>query len=520
MKGADKSEEVLKEFIAKKPDLYALKKSLANVYLQLDKKVEAKEILNSVITQNDKSPESLSARVDLSKIYLIEKDTNKANALLEEIYKIEPSNADARILSARMKISDNKIKEAIADLRTALKSDARSLEAFKLLAFAQERDGTPDLALDSYFRALDIGSDDIASLFGAARLSIKNQQKDTGRKLLERILTLDTSNPEAILMLANLMMADKDWSGAEKLCRTLIDSDSVAKKATGFNALGGVFSAQTQWKSAKQNYEQALQLSPKSYDPIAGIVNAMLAENKVNDAIQFLEGHLKTYPDFSRAKRLLANLYIKENKTQMAIDIYESLITATPEDESLYESLAAIYFEKKDLNKSEAIYKRGLAHVPESVSLRAYLGNLYAFDKKYDAAKEQYEMAHGKMPNSDMIKNNLAILLINHLPSEGNTRKALDLVSGFSTSKEPNYLDTLGWVQFHAGNTPQAISFLQQAISLKQSPEFRYHLGMAYKKNGQIAEAKKELTLATKDISNVTNEIEWVTSAQKELASF
>jgi tetratricopeptide (TPR) repeat protein len=519
MKGTEESEKVLKEFISKKPDLYILKRSLANLYLQIDKKSEAKDIFSSVISKNSTSSDALSARVDLAKIYLVERDTAKASSLLDEIYTVEPSNADARILSARIKMSENKIKDAIADLRTALKSDARSLEAFKLLAFAQEKDGTPDLALDSYFRALDIGSDDLTSLFGAARLSIKNQQKDTGKKLLDRILVLDPSNPEATLMLTNLMIANKDWTGAEKLCQSLIDTDSVAKKATGFNALGGVYSAQSQWKFAKQNYEQSLLLSPKSYDPLAGIVNAMLAENKTTDAIHFIETHLKTYPDLNRVKRLLANLYVKENKTQAAIDIYESLILATPEDESLYESLAAIYFEKKDRGQSEAVYMRGLARNPDSVSIRAYLGNLYTFEKKYEAAKEQYEIAHSKMPNSDMIKNNLAILLINNLPSEGNTRKALELVSGFSSSKEPNYLDTLGWVQLHAGNTPQAISFLQQAVGMKQSPEFRYHLGVAYKKNGQLAEAKKELTLATKEVSEASKESEWIITAQKELAT-
>ena len=512
MKGPDKSEAVLKEFIAKKPDLHALKRSLANLYLQLDRKPEAKALLSSVIAANTRSPESLSARIDLARIYLVDKDAAKATSLLDEIFVIEASNADARILSARMKLADNKVKDAIADLRTALKSDARSLEAFKLLAFAQERDGTPDLALDSYFRALDIGSDDLASLLGAARLSLKNQQKDTGKKLLERVLTLEPTNPEATLMLTNLMLSSKEWAAAEKLCQSLINSDSVAKKATGFNALGGVYSAQSQWKNARQSFEQSLALSPMSYEPLAGIVNAMLAENKASEAMAFLESHVKIHQEFYRAKRLLANLYVKEKKSKAAIDIYEALILVAPEDESLYESLAAIYFELKDKDKSEAIYLRGLARNPNSVSIRAFLGNLYTFDKKYVAAKEQYEIAHSKAPDSNMIKNNLAILLINHLESPENTRKAVDLVSSFSSSKDPNYLDTLGWVQFQAGNTPQAISFLQQAVGIKPAPEFRYHLGVAYKKSGQLIEAKKELELAINDANGGGD---WLEDAKK-----
>ncbi len=516
MKDQDKAEEALKEFIAKKPELYVLKKTLVSQYLQSNKKEEAKAILNSVINADNKSPEALSAKVDLARIYLIDQDKVKANQLLDEIFLVEQSNADARILSARIKISDNKIKDAIADLRTALKSDAQSLDAFKLLAFAQERDGTPDLALDSYFRALDISGNDVASLLGAARLSIKNQKADTGKKLLERVLTLDAVNPEATLTLINLMTADKDWEGAEKYCRTLIDSNSVVKKATGYNALGGVYSAQKKWGIAKQSFEQALSLSAKSYEPLAGIVNALLADNKTAEATLFVESHLKKSPDFPAAKRLLAKLYLSDKKFQASIDIYESLIVAMPEEESLYESLAAVYFVQKDIKKAEATYLRGLARIPNSISLRAFLGNLYVSDKKYEAAKEQYEIANNKMPNSDMIKNNLAILLVNHLSSEANISKAVELVSGFTSSKEPNYLDTLGWVQFHAGNMPQAISFLQQAIGLKPSPEFHYHLGMAYQKNSQPAEAKRELLLAIKDGNDKSD---WLESAKKSLSA-
>ena len=516
VKGPDKAEEALKEFIALKPDFYALKKMLASLYLQLNKKEEAKSLLNTVIAADGKSPDALSAKVDLVRIYLIDQDMVKANQLLDEIFLVEQSNADARILSARIKMSENKTKDAIADLRTALKSDARSLEAYKLLAVAQERDGTPELALDSYFRALDISSNDVTSLLAAARLSIKGQKADTGKKLLEHVLTLDAVNAEATLTLINLSISAKDWDGAEKYCRTLIDSNSVVKKATGYNALGGVYSAQAKWGLAKQNFEQALSLSATSYEPLAGIVNALLADNKISDAIRFIEVHLKKYPEFPAAKRLLAKLYLTDKKYQASIDIYESLIAAVPEDESLYESLAAVYFVQKDTNKAEATYLRGLVRAPNSVSLRAFLGNLYVLDEKYEAAKDQYEIAHKKMPNSDMIKNNLAILLVNHLKSETNISKAVELVSGFTSSKDPNYLDTLGWVQLHAGNTPQAISFLQQAVGLKPLPEFRYHLGMAYQKNGQLAEAKRELLLATKDDSGSGN---WLESARKALSS-
>lgn len=515
MRSPEKSEAMLKEFIVKKPDLYILKQTLAGQYYQENRKAEAIKLLNSVVASNGANPDSLRARVDLARFYLLDKDMTKAIALLDEVFAIEPSNAEARILSARIKISDNKIKDAIADLRTVIKSDGKSLEAYKLLAYAQERDGSAELALDSYFHALDIDSQDIPSLFGAARLNIQKKQNETGKKLLTRILGINPGNLEASVLLTNLLIGNKDWQEAEKLSQALIDSTLPANKATGFDLLGGVYSAQGKWSLAKQNYEKSLALSPTSYGPLAGLVNALLAESKTTEAVALLEGHINSYPDFNRAKNLLAHLYVKEKKIKPAVAIYESLLQQEPNNESLYQSLAAVYFEQKNVKKAEDIYLTGLTVNPESASLRAYLGNLYAFDKQYAKAKEQYEIANSKMPDSDMVKNNLAILLVNYLPSEKNTRRALDLTLGFSNSKEASYLDTLGWVHYQAGNTPQAISFLQQSVGIKQSPETRYHLGMAYQKNGQLEDAKKELTHA---IHEMKGEAEWLESAQKALA--
>jgi tetratricopeptide (TPR) repeat protein len=512
----DQAEIVIKEFMKKQPKSYELKIILANFYIDSGKNTEARSILHSVIDADPRGSQALNARVDLAKLDVKEHDLQHANLLLDEVFAIESANTAGRILSARIKIAENKMTDAITDLRTALKNDARSLEAYKLLAFAQEKDGTHDLALDSYFRALDIDHDDIASLLGAARLSIQNKQNDAAKKLLERALSLDSTQLEAILQLNQLLIADQQWVQAERLSQSLIDSDSVVKKATGYNALGTVLTAQKKWASAKEKYQQALVLSPQSYEPLAGIINSQLADNKRQDAIDFVKNHVQKFPSFSKANQLLASLYLQDKKPELAIEIYQSLILSESNNENLYAALASIYLQQRNFEKSEAIYQQGLNSIPDSVSLRIYLANLYAINKQYELSKNQYEIASRKKPDSQLIKNNLAILLVNNLPSEANTRQALELVADFSTSNDANYLDTLGWVQLHAGNTPQAISYLQRAVILKPSAELHYHLGMAYKKNGQIQEAKKALMLATQDTSG---DVEWLETAKKEVAS-
>ncbi len=497
--GAEKAEVVLKELMAQQPKSLLLKSLLASFYMESGKNADAKTILNAIIQDHPRDAQALTARVDLAKIFLQEKDAQKAGTLLDEVFAIEPENTLGLILHARVNLANNKNKDAISDLRRALKNDPKSLEALRLLAIAQEKEGTPALALDTYLRALDIDANDQALLLGAARLSIANKEDEMGQKLLDSVLAQDPTQPEASLMMTSLLIAKQDWEKAERLCRALIASESVVKQAQGYYALGGVFSAQKNWVLANENYQQAFTLSPQSYEPLVGIINSLLAQNKIQQAIDFVKDYLKKQPNYPQATQLLANLYIEDKKPELAIEIYQSLITAAPSNESLYIALAAIYWQQQDLKKAEAIYLQCLDKNPDVVITRLHLANLYAMGKQYALAKEQYEMAYTKKPESQLIKNNLAILLVNNFPSEANTRKAVELVADFSTSIDANYLDTFGWVQLQAGNIPQAITFLQRAASIKSSPELQYHLGMAYKKNGQLVEAKKALLLATQD---------------------
>lgn len=43
------------------------------------------------------------------------------------------------------------------------------------------------------------------------------------------------------------------------------------------------------------------------------------------------------------------------------------------------------------------------------------------------------------------------------------------------------------------------LSYLETAIELEKNPKYRYHLGMAYHKDGQAEKAKEELMLATEE---------------------
>lgn len=496
-KGAEEAEQLIKNFIGDKADTYDLHQLLAKFYIASNRVEDAKKVYSDIMANNLDSIDSLRARNALIEIHLLENNRPLAEKLLNEIFDIEPTNTNALISRARLLLADGDTKSAIADLRAALKNDSESITALKLLALSQEREDLHRLALDNYRRVLSLESDDIHSLVAAGRLSLKDGRQDQAKVFLERALRLDPVNLQAASFLIGILANEQLWNQAHKLLEPMLSSDQHRASALLLNAR--LHRLNNQWAEAKKDYEEALKLSPRAFEAIAGFVDTFLTDNDYTGAKEFLSTHLEKYPDLTTAQDILATVYLKNDESNKALDIYENLLKETPNQEVLYQKIAQIHIQNKEYDKAKKVYQRGIKHNSNFNNLKIFLANQYALFGETELSKQLYEEVLKINPNLDLVKNNLAMLLVNKFPTESNFARALDLASGITDQKNPNYISTLGWVHYHLGNLPQSISYLEAANRQNKMPEYHYHLGMAYYKNQQIEKAKDQLTLATQD---------------------
>ena len=102
-------------------------------------------------------------------------------------------------------------------------------------------------------------------------------------------------------------------------------------------------------------------------------------------------------------------------------------------------------------------------------------------------------------PKVAVVKNNLAMLLLNGKPDQATLDRVLELTKGFAISKNPIYIDTLGWVRYMRGEFAEAVTMLERADRSKlKLPDISYHLGMAYYKSARKKEAMEQLEEALK----------------------
>jgi tetratricopeptide (TPR) repeat protein len=124
------------------------------------------------------------------------------------------------------------------------------------------------------------------------------------------------------------------------------------------------------------------------------------------------------------------------------------------------------------------------------------LGIIYDTQKKYDQAKEYYQKALKINPKFVPAANNLAYL---YAEKGENVDEALSLAQSAKEQfpDDPHISDTLGWVYYKKNVFSRAIVYLKEANDkIQNNPMTRYHLGMAYYKNGEKENAKRELKKA------------------------
>ena len=159
--------------------------------------------------------------------------------------------------------------------------------------------------------------------------------------------------------------------------------------------------------------------------------------------------------------------------------------------------LGRMYYQQGRLDLARTELERFVNTAPASVPGNTMLGTILDLQGKKQEAKKRYETALQVDPRAAVAANNLAWIDAN---SDGaNLDLALQLAQT-AKAQLPNQHevdDTLGWIYYKKGMASRAVEALENStLKAPSNPEYAYHLGLAYQKNGDSAKAKAEFERA------------------------
>jgi tetratricopeptide (TPR) repeat protein len=263
---------------------------------------------------------------------------------------------------------------------------------------------------------------------------------------------------------------------------------------------------------------------PESHNVDMTISRILLDQEKYDEAIMILEDVLKTNPELTVVRYILAMAYHRNNDNPKAEQQLENI----PEESSLYED--SIFIRIRILNEEDnhtgaiALLEQQIGNATtRKPSFYILLASLYREDEAIEQGKEIYEQAlrlypadvdvlynYGifleKIGKSDdvMAKMQAVIVLdpdngaaLNYVgytwaDNDQNLDMALEYIKkAVELMPDDGYIrDSLGWVYFKMGDANQAIIELEKASEMvAEDPVIKEHLGDVYLQTNQPEKA-------------------------------
>ncbi|MBK6584068.1 MAG: tetratricopeptide repeat protein [Gammaproteobacteria bacterium] len=490
------AETTLKSFVEQQPKLYELRFALGKLYTAMVRVADARAVYQEIVKLDGNGADALLARNKLVELALAEQDRVTADALLAEIFTIEPENSEALITRARIALLARDVKTATGDLRTVLRNAPDNVIALRLLAGAHESEGALDLALDNYRQILGVTPSDQEAAFNVARLALAQGDTAVAQQTLESLTEAKPDYVDAQRLLIATLGNQEQWDAALARTDALIANPDT--RAMGLYLRGRIEFDRKQYAESAQSMEQALEIQPAIVEALGFVVNARRQLGEPEQALAYVQAHVAAHPDHAHAFDLLGALQQQAGDVAGAQTSWRHAIELAPALLGPYSRLATLLAARGDWDGATAVMQGAIDSNPRSADLQVALGEILLERQQVDQAMAAYEAALKLQPNMPVAANNLAAIIADSRTDEASLRRALALAQPLEELQQPAFLDTpLGWVNYRLGNTARTVSLLNSAIGLGgDAPVYHYHLGMAYHSQNQLDLAREHLSLA------------------------
>ncbi len=231
---------------------------------------------------------------------------------------------------------------------------------------------------------------------------------------------------------------------------------------------------------------------PRGYLGMAGVYQRT---DRQKEAEEVLQRAVAAFPKNPEVRLRLGMHLGLVGRYREAITVLGEARTLAPAEPRILKALALGYFREKEWPQAIETTRKLLELAPGSVGDHFFLGTVLEAAGKDAEARGAYERLLAIKPDDVATLNNLAMVLarLKELPRalEIATRAA-ELAPG-----EAVVWDTKGWIQYQAGQLPQARASLEKAVvQPRAKPAHRYHYAVVLERSGERGKAVEQLNLA------------------------
>ena len=415
---------------------------------------KAREAYEKALSQQ---PQFITAALNLARMELWAGEMGSALARYESILKQRHDHPKALIGMAAIVAARGDIERGVSLLERARKSDPLALQ--------------PHLVLAEYFLGLEM-------YWEALRIA-------------EDAHELAPDNPRAQLNLGRSQLGVGHVSDALETLSSIIKRYPQAAIAHYYLALAQARAGDT--ASPRSSLQTALELKEDGLAAQLALGRLELGAGNLEAAARSAASLQRSHPKSPAGFVLHGEILMAGGKPAEAVASYEAAFERLPSSTLLAQVYAA-YAADGRYAEADAALVEWLSKNPADIPVRLVLANSHLLQGNLKKAMADYERILKQGPDTVVALNSLAWLY-----HQGGDERAIRLAARAHEvdPKNPDVLDTYGWLLVQTGDPAEGVGMLQRAVDAAPSrASIRYHLGAGLVRWGDIPRARKELITA------------------------
>jgi cellulose synthase operon protein C len=437
----------------------------------------------------------VTAQGKLAEMYLNKGNTAAAEPLIAEILQKDRRNSVALRLRAAIAIGKGQFDNAIADLREALNDQPKSPDLLILMATAYERSGKNELADRQYADALKVSGQN--TNVAVRYVAFLQRRGDVARAedILNQVLAQNPRDQQLLTALAQIRLARQNWTGVLAVADTM--SKIGQNRALTDQIMASALAGQNRIDESVIALEDAHAAAPDAVQPVASLVSTYLRTGKADKAEALLQQMLKKFPDNAELLVWRGQTKLAQNKPDDASQDFKTAMANQPKDPTGYTALSELYTRQKNYDGAVQVIQAGLKAQPDNLNFRLTSAGLEILKGDQSAAMSQYEALLKDQPNSVLVINNLASLILDNRTDKESLDRGIALADKLKGASLPQFQDTYAWAQFKKGDYKTAVNTLEPLeAKMPDSAVVHYHLGMSYAAIGEADKAADQFKTA------------------------
>ncbi|MBT7630540.1 MAG: tetratricopeptide repeat protein, partial [Desulfobacula sp.] len=410
----DQSLEIVEKGIERSRENYGYFALLSEIYLKKSKVKKAENVLWEFLSEKEglALPDIIKAKVSLSKLFLLQKRSDEAEDLIDQVLEDDPKNIDAHYLKGRMYLVSGDGTQAVSKFRTVTQEHPEHLEGYIGLANAHVLNKDYDLALDVLKNALEKAPNSAKILKGMVRVNVLKKDVTAAEENLKQIVSLDPYNIGSIAGLGDFYLSMNRYEEAMNQYQLIKKSKKGA--ALGYLKTAQAFTRQNKVDDAIDELKTGSEKAEKSSVFITSLGQLYLRQGKIQEAIVKFKEALAIDPKNRLAWLTLANIYERTQDQELAMDVYRKFLALHPDSWSAANNLAFLLSEQEQpessLQEALILAQKAESLNPGSPLVLDTIGWIYY--KQGDLSKAEHKIAQAikKMPDNRVISYHLGLI--------------------------------------------------------------------------------------------------------------